>query len=111
MRLLLDEDVPHALRRYFPEHDVRTVQYMGWSGKSNGELLALARDEFDAFVTLDQRIPYQRNITSADVAVIVLIPGTDSIDVSRTLVPQILECLSIVSRGEVVHIYPQRTEE
>ena len=63
MRLLLDEDIPYPLRHYFPEHDVRTVQYMGWDGKSNGELLALARDEFDALITLDQRIPHQHNIT------------------------------------------------
>ena len=111
MRLLLDEDIPHPLRHYFPGHDVRTVQYMGWDGKSNGELLALARDEFDALITLDQRIPYQHDITSADVAVIILIPGTDSIDVLRTMIPQILEYVSIVSRGEVARIYPQRTEE
>jgi hypothetical protein len=26
---------------------------MGWSGKKNGELLALAENEFDALITVD----------------------------------------------------------
>ena len=83
------------------------VRYMGWDSKENGELLALAREEFDVLITLDQRIPYQQNLTNSDVGVVVLIAGTDSFDVLRTLVPQILEALPYIRRGEVVRIYPQ----
>jgi uncharacterized protein (DUF433 family) len=32
-------------------HDVRTVPEMGWTGKRNGELLRLAEQEFEVFVT------------------------------------------------------------
>jgi len=42
MRLLLDESVPSRLRRALPNHAVRTVGEMGWSGVKNGKLLALA---------------------------------------------------------------------
>ena len=56
MRVLLDEDLPWQLRHYFPDHEVFTTAYMGWKSKGNGELLALARDEFDAFITIDQRL-------------------------------------------------------
>jgi hypothetical protein len=45
---------------------------MGWSGVKNGKLLALAADEFDAFVTVDKNMPYQQNLTTLPVAVIVL---------------------------------------
>ena len=60
MRLLLDESVPMQLRSLLVGHDVSTVRYMGWSSKSNGELLALARDEFDAFITLDRNLEHQQ---------------------------------------------------
>ncbi len=66
---------------------------MGWKGKVNGALLALARDEFDTLITLDPKIETQQNLTDADVAVIVLRPVSDHIDALRALVPQILERL------------------
>ena len=72
MRLLLDESVPSRLRRALPTHSVRTVGEMGWSGVKNGKLLALAAVEFDAFVTVDKNLPYQQNLTTLPIAVIVL---------------------------------------
>ena len=72
MRLLLDESVPARLRRALPTHVVRTVGEMGWSGVKNGKLLALAAVEFDAFVTVDKNLPYQQNLTTLPIAVIVL---------------------------------------
>ena len=57
MRVLLDESVPWALRHYLSNHEVRTVKYMGWDGKTNGELLELARGEFDLLITVDQSVP------------------------------------------------------
>jgi predicted nuclease of predicted toxin-antitoxin system len=71
MRLLLDESIPVKLRRALPNHDVRTVVEMGWSGVKNGKLLALAADEFDALVTVDKNLPYQQNLNTLPVAVIV----------------------------------------
>jgi hypothetical protein len=72
MRLLLDESIPVKFRRSLPNHDVRTVVEMGWSGVKNGKLLALAADGFDAFVTVDKNLPFQQNLTTLPVAVIVL---------------------------------------
>ena len=106
MRLLLDENMPVDFRRQIPGHDVRTVDYMGWKGRVNGELLALARDEFDALITLDQKIESQQNLTDTDVAMIVLRPVSDHIDALRALVPQILERLLTIRRGEVAYIPP-----
>ena len=59
MRLLLDESVPGRLRRALPNHQVRTVVEMGWSGVKNGKLLALAANDFDAFTTVDKNLAYQ----------------------------------------------------
>ena len=60
MHLLLDESVPHRLKRSLPGHAVRTVVEMGWGGIKNGELLARAADEFDALVTVDKTLQYQQ---------------------------------------------------
>lgn len=104
MRLLLDESVPRPLRNLFVGHDVRTVSDMGWSSKSNGELLTFARDEFDAFITLDQNLEYQQNITERDIPIIVLIARRSRIDYLEPLVPQVLESLQTLKRGQVIRI-------
>ena len=54
MRVLLDEGISHRLRADLVGHEVRSVQFMGWRQKSNGELLALARGVFDVVITADQ---------------------------------------------------------
>ena len=59
MRILLDESLPRPLARLLPEHEVRTVAAMGWTGKRNGELLQLAAGNFDAFLTADQNLEDQ----------------------------------------------------
>ena len=73
MRVLIDESLDWRLRRGFdPEHDVVTVQYRGWSGKKNGELLRAAAAEFDVLVTLDSNLEYQQNVAAFDLAIIVI---------------------------------------
>ena len=104
MRLLLDESVPAQLRSRLVGHDVWTVRRMGWSGKSNGELLALARDEFDAFITLDQNLEHQQDITEGDIPIVVLITRRSRIDHLEPLVPRTLEALPSLKRGQVIRI-------
>ena len=104
MRLLLDESVPVQLRFLFSGHDVQTTRYRGWESKGSGELLALARDEFDALVTADQGIPDQQNLTGQDVAVIVLAARSNRIEDLQPLIPHVLEALRDLERGRVVRI-------
>ena len=107
MNLLLDENLPLDFRHYLPGHDVRTAQYMGWKGSVNGELLTLAKDDFDVLITLDQTMEFEQNITEEDVAVIVLRAGSNDLAVVRTLVPDILATLYTIRRGEVRYIPPK----
>ena len=58
MRVLLDECLPRRLKSHLTPHAVVTVPEVGWAGLKNGELLARADGQFDAFVTID------RNLTS-----------------------------------------------
>ena len=104
MRLLLDESVAWQLRHYLPGHEAFTVGYMGWNGKGNGELLALARDGFDALITADQKLPYQQNVGETDVAVVILVSRTNGFDDLRLLVPDLLNRLNDVKRGQIAYI-------
>ena len=107
MRLLLDEPVPVQLRSRLVGHDVRTVRGLGWHSKSNGDLLALARDEFDAFITLDQNLEYQQNITERDIPIVVLVAPRSRIDYLEPLVPRLLEALPNLQRGQVIRVEVQ----
>jgi hypothetical protein len=50
---------------------LRTAPEMGWASKSNGELLALAAGEFDAFL-MSTGISPTSKISAVDIAVLVL---------------------------------------
>ena len=75
-------------------HEVRTVVEMGWSGVKNGRLLAFAANEFDAFIALDKDLPYQQNLTTLPVAVIVLDAVSNDLPTLLTLVPALERELS-----------------
>jgi len=51
---------------------VGTVIEMGWGGITNRKLLALAQQEFDVFVTLDQNFEDQLNMLKARLGLLVV---------------------------------------
>jgi len=52
---------------------VYTVDYLGWAGLKNGELLRTAEaDGFELFLTGDKNLAYQQNLTDRRMAIIVL---------------------------------------
>lgn len=104
MRLLLDECVPRRLGREFAGHEVLTVTEAGWSGLGNGALLRAASGRFDAFVTVDQGIPFQQNLAGAPIPVVLLVAPSNAIEVLRPLVPKALEALRSLQPGQVVRV-------
>ena len=78
MRVLLDECLPRRLKRELVGHDARTAPEMGWASKRNGELLALAVGQFDAFLTADRNLSYQQDVSSFDIAIVVLVARSNS---------------------------------
>lgn len=73
MRVLLDENMPHTLRRFLRQHDAFTAAYMGWSGLKNGRLLDAAEEAgFDVLLTRDQTLQYEQNLSGRKIAVVSL---------------------------------------
>ena len=104
MRLLLDESVPTRLRRSLTSHSVKTVVEMGWSGVKNGALLALAAGEFDAFLTVDKSLPYQQNLATLPIALIVLEANSNELVALLPLVPRLEQALGSLKPCTFVRI-------
>jgi predicted nuclease of predicted toxin-antitoxin system len=105
VRILLDECVPHRLRRLFADHDCHTAAYAGFLGLTNGKLLTAGEaDGFDVLVTNDQRMQYQQSMSGRRISLIVMcspvILGQDL----ATLIPAILDALRTIQPGEIVII-------
>lgn len=104
MRILLDECLPRDLRLHFSEHECKTVQEMGWSGKKNGVLAGIAEGHFDVLLTVDQRFNYEVKPTSI-LAIFILSATTNKIDDLKPLVPKIKKALlSVEQVRKVVRI-------
>ena len=72
MKVLFDECLPKRLKQAFRGHEIKTVPEVGWAGKTNGELLQLAKGKFEAFVTIDQNLQYQQNLETSGMAVVLI---------------------------------------
>ena len=107
MRILLDECVPRPLRRQLPGHDVRPVPDMAWSGRKNGELLQLmAQQAFELFITVDQGLRFQQNLSAVGVGIIVLKAPTNRLTDLVPLMPRVLGALTSVQPGQLIEIEP-----
>jgi len=85
MRVLIDECIDERFRNSFPGHDCQTARYAGLAGLKNGDLLTAAETAgFEIFITVDQGIAYQQNLTGRNISVIV---GSEN---SEPLIPEIL---------------------
>jgi hypothetical protein len=73
VKILLDENLDHRLRRYLGSHEVFTASFKGWDGLKNGKLLDVAEsDDFDVFLTGDRTLYYEQNLTGRRLAVIAM---------------------------------------
>jgi electron transfer flavoprotein alpha/beta subunit len=73
VKVLLDENLDHALRKLLGPHEVVTVTYMGWTGLQNGALLRAAEESgMDVLLTGDQTLNYEQNLTGRRLAIVAL---------------------------------------
>ncbi len=104
MRVLLDECLPKRLKRKLPGHTVFTVPEQGWAGQKNGALLRLAQTEFDVFLTIDQNLTSQQNVSQIDLAIVVLTAQDNKLETLQPLMPKVLEALETIQTGHTVQI-------
>jgi hypothetical protein len=104
--VFLDECVDWRLARDILGHDVRTARQMGWTTLKNGDLLTLASEHFDVFVTVDRNLTFQQNLPSYAIAVLVLRAKTSRLADLRPLVPMLLAALETARPGVAEFVGP-----
>ncbi|PAP76799.1 DUF5615 family PIN-like protein [Rubrivirga marina] len=105
MRALLDENIPRALIRLFaPEVDAWTVPQCGWSGLTNGRLLTTASAEFDVFITTDQGIPHQQNLSRYEIGIVLMEARSNRFEDLAPLVPEVKARVGSVAPGTVLRV-------
>jgi predicted nuclease of predicted toxin-antitoxin system len=73
-KLLLDENLPKKLAKYFSaEFDVTTVSDLGWQSKTNGELLSAPSEAgIEFLITAGKNLRRRQNLSKCSVKEIVL---------------------------------------
>jgi predicted nuclease of predicted toxin-antitoxin system len=104
-KLLLDECIPRRFKDHLSGHECLTVPEAGWAGKKNGELLSLAENAtFQVFISLDQGIEYQQNVTARNISVVLLRAKSNRLGDLLPLVSRLLLVLESIEPGRLVQI-------
>jgi len=105
MKILLDECVDQKLRLMFDEHECQTAAFARLAGLKNGDLLSAAQAAaFEILITTDQEIPYQQNLDSTQISIIILCAPTNRLADLKRLVPAVLLSLKTIEPGQVIRI-------
>ncbi len=103
MRVLFDNGTPRGVAAALADHIVEEARSRGWDALTNGELLDAAEAAgFDVFVTTDRSIPYQQNMTTRRIAVVVLDKTRWRLIKAR--LPQIAGAVAAAMPGSVVEV-------
>jgi hypothetical protein len=104
VRVLLDENLPHDLIVELGDHQVVTVQGLGWAGVKNGELLRRAAGSVDALLTMDRKLEFEQDLAAVPFGVVVIRARSNRVQDLRPLIGAINEALARVKPGEVVRV-------
>ena len=91
MKLLLDECTPKRLKPDFIGHQVFTVDDVGLKGVKNSALLRAAAGQFDVLITVDRRMPFQQNLATFHLALVILIAKPNRYPELKLLLPKALQ--------------------
>lgn len=83
---------------------MKTAYQMGWAAKKNGELLKLVETEFEVFLTVDQNLRHQQNLTSSPLSFVVLIAASNQYDSLAPLIPRVEDALTKLAPGDLIEI-------
>ncbi|MDB5293713.1 MAG: hypothetical protein JWL69_4954 [Phycisphaerales bacterium] len=91
------------MHKFLVGHQCTTAQKRGWGGIKNGELLRLAENEFDLFITSDQSIQYQQNLVGRQISILML--STNKIRQILAASATILGAVEAIKPGDFVELH------
>lgn len=84
---------------------MRTVQQEGWAGLKNGALLTHAEAaQFAVFVTGDQNLEFQQNVSKRRIGIVVLCATSNTLEDLLPLVPKALAAIEGVQPGMLARV-------
>ena len=105
MKVLLDECLPLDLRHYLDKHEAHTVQWAGFKGKKNSDLMRSAEAAgYDVLITVDQGLRHQLPVGCEKLSIVMLRVRTNQIEDLLPLTELILETLDSIQPREVIAI-------
>jgi hypothetical protein len=98
VKVLLDENLDHALRKLLNPHEVVTVTYMGWAGLQNGALLTAAENgKIDVLLTGDQTHAHEQNLARRRLAIVAL--SAIQLPIIKEHIPKIIAAIDGAEPG------------
>ena len=103
MKVLFDQGTPVPLRGHLSGHQIETAFEREWERLSNGDLIRASEEAgFDVFVTTDQSLRYQQDLSRRSISILVL--NTTAWPLIQFKVAEIAEALGRMSRGDYVEV-------
>ena len=92
------------MRHLADEHEVQTAYQRRWHERKNGELLSLVESEFDVFLTTDQNLRHQQNLTQRPLRFIILMARSNKYESLVPLMPKVKAALDTTAPGGILEI-------
>jgi hypothetical protein len=103
VRVFFDECVPRPLRSLLSGHEIQTAQELGWGRLKNGELIRKAEEAgFDIFMTSDQNLRYQQNLTGRKIGLLIL--STNYLPILRVQASRVQSALANLKPGQYLEV-------
>lgn len=64
----------------------------------------MANAEFDVFLTVDQNLKYQQNLTAFSISIVLLVARNNRLQTLLPLMPEVREALNKIRAGEFVRL-------
>ena len=104
MKLLLDECVTVDLKKDLAEHEIRTVVAAGYKGLKNGHLLRAAAGQYDVLITVDCNLPFQQNIRSLPIAILIIDAGGITYSDLKPLLLKVHNAVINIQSGQIITV-------
>ena len=102
MRVILDENVPRAVRRWLAGHKVTTAQRAGFRGLDNGQLLRALEGNYEVLITADKNLRYQRNLAGRTLGIVEL--PTNRLPVLRKIRAHLVAAVNRCGRSDYIEV-------
>jgi predicted nuclease of predicted toxin-antitoxin system len=106
LKISLDHNLDHRLKRYLTDHDIATTQDRGWSDVLNGELIDLTESNgFDVLLTADSNIKTQQKIDQRRISILVIRAFNNRLRTHLEMLHQISQALSETRAGQILEVF------